>query len=395
MSATRTPADLAFAILRSLPRNSKKPPLKSITRLLETMFESSLKTEEGQSIKFNITYIDPRNPDPMPPKRIVRDRWISVPFSSPFPFTVERAVKLAKATDPRSSSIAVYHTASGSIEAWGLIDQNLQAHKFANYDAESGSPRPGLFQAEISGLGHLIALREFKPIAELQVSTIAKKPPDIMYEGPIAQTLNAIAGKLTSSIPTTHPHLDPENTEIHSQSINGHLKTTLYRILSRIRDHRHGGAIIFTPDKNLEHLKVKFKTNYTRLGRAIQSIAVSETVKWETEQAIYSEYLEQDSETIPAEFYTTQAISSYEIEESTSEIEGIIWFISLLSRVDGAVVIGDDLSVQGFGAEIVCNKEPADFFKTTTRTASSRSLRKFDPQQFGTRHRSMFRYCYA
>jgi len=63
---------------------------------------TSLKTEESQSIACYIVYIDPDNPDPKPPARIVKDRWSYVKLSKRVPFTPSSLVKIAKASDPRS-----------------------------------------------------------------------------------------------------------------------------------------------------------------------------------------------------------------------------------------------------------------------------------------------------
>ena len=35
-----------------------------------------LRTQEGAALTFNIVYIDPNNPDPTPPRRILRDNGV-------------------------------------------------------------------------------------------------------------------------------------------------------------------------------------------------------------------------------------------------------------------------------------------------------------------------------
>jgi hypothetical protein len=73
------------------------------------------------------------------------------------------------------------------------------------------------------------------------------------------------------------------------------------------------------------------------------------------------------------------------------ELDGAIWFVSLLSRVDGLVLMNSDLEVRGFGVEITCTKKPMEVFVAEDLYAAE--LRKVDYNHFGTRHRSMMRYC--
>jgi hypothetical protein len=393
---TRSPSDLAAILQRRLYiKSPKPPPPTSITNLIEVMFAASLKTEEGQSIRFNISYIDPKKPDPNPPRRIVRDRWISVPFSSRIPFTTENAVKLAKATDPRTSSFAVYHTAGGALEIWGLVDQNNRHHEFMNFDVDSGSPRPGLFQAEIRGLGHLVVTEKFETVAELHVNAITTQRADVWSTGPIAERIRLLTSLLTSDFKAS---LTPELLETSAGwdgGLSGDIKETLCRVLSRVRDQRHGGALIITPDQSLSHLRIKFKTDYTRIRTALKASAASNIENVHSRETIFANYLNADREEIPASLYLREAVSRNDLDESRSEIDGVIWFVSLLSRIDGTVVLTNDLTVRGFGAEITCREDPTSIFKTTKAQAKQRELRQLGLQEYGTRHRSMMRYCNA
>ena len=51
--------------------------------------------------------------------------------------------------------------------------------------------------------------------------------------------------------------------------------------------------------------------------------------------------------------------------------------------------------MKGFGVEILKQSLPPRVLRATTASASLRSRRYADYHSFGTRHRSMMRYCYA
>ncbi len=185
----KTPDDLAASVCSVLKsRHSQCPPLKKLAELFDLMYFSSLMTEESQPITFHIVYLDPKRPDPEPPKRIVQDRWNFVRLQTPIRATVANLVKTAKASDPRTSSLAVYNR-GGNLIVWGLIDQGNRYYDFVNYDYDSGPERPGLFQASILGIGHLVAYVGYEKIAELRGGTLIRSALDVFSGGPVRKAL--------------------------------------------------------------------------------------------------------------------------------------------------------------------------------------------------------------
>jgi hypothetical protein len=107
------------------------------------------------------------------------------------------------------------------------------------------------------------------------------------------------------------------------------------------------------------------------------------------------EYLDSEEDTIPINLYLEESVHSASLKDNRREIDSALWFISLLTRVDGLVLLNQHLDVKGFGVEITFRDEPASIRRALSRFASSHSkLRKVDYNHYGTRHRSMMRYCY-
>jgi hypothetical protein len=77
--------------------------------------------------------------------------------------------------------------------------------------------------------------------------------------------------------------------------------------------------------------------------------------------------------------------------EAENEIDGVIWHIALLSRVDGLVLLTPDLTVRGFGVKISTNTKLNEVWKAGNGRASTMDL--FDFARLGTRHQSMMKYC--
>ena len=83
------------------------------------------------------------------------------------------------------------------------------------------------------------------------------------------------------------------------------------------------------------------------------------------------------------------------IEDYRGEITGCVRFISSLSCVDGLILAAPDLSIKGFGVEIRTKKDPQRAFLSLQPTVNPKKLLSVDPSSYGTRHRSMMRYCFA
>lgn len=116
-------------------------------------------------------------------------------------------------------------------------------------------------------------------------------------------------------------------------------------LLYRVRRFGHGGALIISTFKaaNFQSLDVKYTTTYVGLQK-----------------------------------------------KGKKALDQALWFVALLSRIDGAVLLDRDLQVVGFGAFLrspvprqvhVSNR--TDGTRPTARAATS----------WGTRHQSMFGYC--
>jgi len=87
------------------------------------------------------------------------------------------------------------------------------------------------------------------------------------------------------------------------------------------------------------------------------------------------------------------SISRNEIIIANNGITGCVRFISSLSYVDGLVILDKKLEVKGFGVEITSDIELDNVYIAGDSLATTELLKPFDAEDFGTRHRSMMRYC--
>src|SRR5262245_38640873 len=170
---TQYPGHLARLVaMRLQSQHGMSPPEPLLTRLLETLYFASLKTDEGRTILCTVNYVDPDDPRAQPPSPRPVDCWSIVPFDRPLPLDVRTLAKLARAADPAVSSLAVYRDKRNKLFIWGMVDQEPRYGEYITLDAGATPQRPGLFQATITGGGNISVYQNDAMIASLEQDTL-------------------------------------------------------------------------------------------------------------------------------------------------------------------------------------------------------------------------------
>ena len=359
--------------------------------IFDTLYFASLRTEEGEAVRCQLVYLDPANPDPDPPERIVKDRWEVTSFATPVQLTVANLVKLAKATDPRTSSFAVHPRSGTEIEIWGLVDQGGNYHDFINFDTESGSQPPGVFLASIEGLARLKARIRFETIAELRIERIVQETVDVFEDGPVRSVLQPSLDAFGAHIRNAVGDEIFERRSHWITSLESDWIQTLCRLLLRARRYGHGGALLVTPDDSLSELNIKHAIEYNRLRTSLDDQAQATVLAVDASDEI-SDIMESEEPEMPVLLYLENSVEESNRDDSRSALDGAIWFVSLLTRVDGLVLLTPDLAVRGFGVEITSSDAPTTVLLALDPHATQTSPIEYT--RWGTRHRSMMRYCW-
>lgn len=397
MSVTNSkPQDLAFHVLEKLKHVKlwlPVPPLSVLEALFECLFYTSLQTEESDLVKVTVTLINPENPDPNPPKHIVAERWNIVRFDRQLEFNIKTLVKLSKASDPSSTSLAVYYDEQGKLYIWGMIDQAIHYQSFLNYESESGSEQPGLFQVSINDIGTLSVLFDYELLATLKQNVLVSRYLDVFTIGPVSKILKANAANLKVEINQFLANEHPEESfDDWETFVNGLWIQTLSRLLLRIQKYRHGGAILITDDE-LE-IDVKYKISYDRLNMAMCRYA-KETINNYMAETLIEGAISAGKRSILKDWYKEESRSLLAKQEITDEIKGALYFLASHTCVDGVSLFNRNMVSRGFGVVLRSRRMPKKIYISATATATPKSLLPVDPNHFGTRHRSMIAYCWS
>lgn len=389
------PHDLAVLVHDKIRLTKQKFPLPDLgvlDELFDCLFYSSMCKEESDLIRVTVTFIDPSNPDPSPPSYIVPERWSCIAFEQPIAMNTKVLAKLSKAADPASSSLAVYYNAAGELYIWGMIDQAMHYQNFLNYESDQGSEQPGLFQVSVSDIGTLHVLFDYELLATLKQNVLVKRYLDVLTIGPISKILrkNADFLKVTlrSYMEAEHPQ---EQYEEWEDFLDGLWIQTFSRLLLKIQDYQHGGAILIADDS--ADLDVKYRIHYERLTQAMVSHAKASIDNFVSENMIEGG-MHDGKRSISKSLYLKESGSFYDKKGTADEIKGTINFIASQTCVDGVVLFNRNMVTNGFGAVLRAKKMPRKIYVSSTATATPKSLKAHDPRHYGTRHRSMIAYCW-
>jgi hypothetical protein len=386
------PSDLARHVHSKLNgRSSKFPSETALTKLFETLYFASLKREEDQPISCRIAFVDRNNPDPDPPIRVVANRWQCCPLGHEIPLNVRSLVKLSSAADPWASTLAVDVGKRGELFIWGMIDQSVHHSTFMVREGESGPEMPGLFQATIQGIGEIAVYDSFLLVGSLTQDVLVKGQQKVFHAGPVRSRLADYISPFRQNVKDkVGPELYEERGHWDA-SMENLWVSVLCRILIGIQRYHHGGAILISD--SAEGLNAKYPLRYKRLSEALLRVAACQIENTAHSDEIHDTYLNGGLEDLPMDLWLDEEVTGNDLRETNDEITGCVRFIASLARVDGLIWLNSRLCLNGFGTEITIREDPANVVLASNPQASK--IKKLDLNHYGTRHRSMLRYCGA
>ncbi len=387
-----TPNDLAafvYAELQHSKIKEEKPTEAVLKELFNTLYYTSLQTEEGQFVKVTVTLLDPEVIQST--EQLRYDQWKFFPFETKIEFNVKNLVKLSKAADPWSSSLSIYYDEHNKLFIYGMIDQTFHYQSYLNYEKDEKPMYPGVIQTMINGIGILNVMVDYHPIATLHQNSLVKLYPNVFEYGPVSDFIRKEASYSQEFIEKKVGHaLKADDAAMYNEIIFEYVIQAISRILLKIKTYDHGGAILITKNYK-EDLITKYKLKYNRIETAILHILNSVTDSDLLQDEIKS--YKRKRKDIPAVLHDEFNHNQLEIDDSYNELIGAVRFVSSLSCVDGLVVMSPHLTVCSFGTVISEKALPGCVYLNKSSKISVNKV-EIDPRHFGTRHQSMFAYCH-
>lgn len=389
------PRDLAGEVRRRLEEEgAASPALEVLAALFETLFYSSLRTEENLPVTCTIAWMEPGRSETVPGQR-TPDRWSVTRFGAKRRLSVPNLVKLSRAADPASSSLAV-HLDDDGLFIWGMVDQAVHfQNNDLGFEGDAPPERPGLFQATIAP-ATITVYRRSRLLASLIHGQLSYRFHDVLHRGLIAGILEQYVQRFATRVRTAAgKELYDEGERTWEGAVRRLWVNTLSRVLLGVQSYGHGGAVLLVERHSPAGMAVKYDLPYGRLLAALTRLAAVRITQAHSRDQMWQGYLmKEDREDLPMDIHLEEGLSHTAQSRCLNEITGCVRFVASLSQVDGAVTLDQELTVGGFGVEITVRDEPPSVFLAGNAEGSANLLREVDYDHFGTRHRSMMRYCW-
>jgi hypothetical protein len=366
-----------------------EPNRRVIATLLEMAYLGTLRSEEGRFVKGSSTFANPKRPDVRPPPRRRADYPAFTKFDSPEVLTVQTLVKLSRAIDRWSGSIAVYTTSQDKIVAWGVVDQLVQQNVRLHRESQSSFPNPGVLTVTMDGIGDISAYHGNFFLGGLKAQALITRENDALQSKIVSEYGFDALAPFAKAIARV---LDDGESE--AEILKDLLEmwvSSIARLCIGLRQRGTGGAFLLTP-KPIKHLlQVGHQFAYPRL-RDSAILRVLDT-RYLSDVKHAERVFTNEADAVPAELVLRASLAEADADDREEEMTGAVKLVSSLAAVDGLVLMTPELSVAGFGVKIGSAADVATVYDGAGFARRGTRSRKIDLSKFGTRHSSMLRYC--
>lgn len=382
------------ARLSEIKHEHFRPPTLPADEVMHSLFEvsyhASFLTEEGRKLHFRIMFASEED---LEKKGRFREHLSPRPiiFDTPREFTISEILRLAPALDMTQAMICVSQiNRSGKnpkLGIWGLLDSGSSWWHFMHHESSHGMPPPNHLTVSCTEPGQLSISTEGQVLMSLRNGSIVEPSWGALYKGPLCKFFEP-AKKIFHKDVIQSLDSDKYDPDGHDEDYPQRVYLFfIERLLFHIREKSHGGTVFFVPDylshqdtRLLDRLNIKYPINYDQIWNLLkEDVAVH--------RRYYDLYfpLSKGKNLTAESFNKVCALDGKRdlIQEATSDC---VRFIAGLSGVDGAVVITDKFRVLGFGSEVIVHSQ-----NLTHVSLPSRKKRPI--ADYGTRHRSAFRFC--
>jgi hypothetical protein len=387
------PADLAH-FLRERWDEEMAGPLpgsSTLETLISACYQASLLREEERAVTFRVILCAP---DIFPPNEGPPGGVHRLEFPEPRPFDIQELRRLSPAADYYRSLIGVCMDEGGELCIWGLVHTGPRWLREGQGGRDAPPPLPQALILRVYGPGRIAIDVGLEALCKLDEGRLSDVSMDVFSShwlpasfAPVRDELADIHAGLRDQARKkgeVWARLDNDITRVIGQH-------TIKRIISAVRDSRHGGTVVIVPpdlasdilDGHYVSLKYRFVDSEPRrrfrtlivdvmneLARSYAGTPARDPVGWDDYEASSDESLTL-------------------LDEAIFEVAHVI---AGLTAVDGAVVMTQRFEVLGFGGEISGDLPAVETVARAMDIEGEIAVEE-SAEGVGTRHRSAYRLC--
>ena len=351
------------------------PSPEAVRELLRLCFVASLKREEGRITEFHLG-LHSRQPSSRLPYRYSRyaEVFTLTAFELPRQLTAGELVRLAPACHPEKTLILADWTADGAGSClWGLANIG---------GPEDDSSGPSDFRIRGHGPGDLSVTVKGRTICRYRDGRVHVPETGLVDRGTIHEFFKETSLAFADHVLAATDRVEtPEALAQRDERALGYL-TIIRSLADKMQQLGHGGCILMIPESDTGEVWNHLTSKYKCEDESIWTLLVGRWIHYYHRDAMRAG---RD----PDELFSAES-QLHEVEDG---LHDSVDAVAALTRVDGAVLMTRRFRLLGFGCVIPLH-EPTEYrvFKATDRRGEH--VRQIVSNEYGTRHRSAFEFCY-
>jgi hypothetical protein len=379
------------------PTGDALPDAAALEGFYAVCYQASMLREEERPIVFRAILAEPAlfDPEERPPEGLQR-----LAFPHPLPFDPRELRRLSVAADSRRALIGVRQDGEGGLEVWGLVNSGTRWLRDVRGGRQAGAPLPPAPVVRVEAPGSIEAYRGEELLGKLQGGRLSGSRMDPFdsewLPGQFSGLLEELVGRHEAARKRARELSGEGWAPLEPTLPNRITRRMMQRVVSVLRDARHGGTVIFIPSDEegtaSEHpfidlrypfaderarsafpdLVVDILNRLSELHRATGKDQEPEAVGWEE----FERAVDAELETLDEALFETAHL------------------IAGLAATDGAIVMGKDNELLGFGGMVSGRLRDVE---TVWRALDLEGERAAEERtaNVGARHRSAYRLCGA
>ncbi|MGI9050143.1 MAG: putative sensor domain DACNV-containing protein [Rubrobacteraceae bacterium] len=389
------PRDLAAFVLERWPEAAPALPDYAVfEELLSTCYQAGLMREEERPVNFRLILAEP---EIFPLEAGPPIGYHRLEFITPVPLDEDGLRRLSPAIDYSRSLVGVRSNGEGGFEIWGAVHSGPRWIRSVVGGRGQHPPLPPVPVVHVTAPGRLHVHRGDVLAAGLEGGRLSGSSMDIFDSNWLSESFAPVKDELASLNEEARVRAGKDWAPLEPNLTRTIAQHTVRRIISVMRNARHGGTIVFVPTEVVEELSVEnryvaFKHTFPegesrRRFRTLISGVTNRLAKIHGKGGASS----YPKAVGWAEYQKSRDPLIEELDEAIFEVAHLI---ANLSKVDGAVVMTKRFEVLGFGVEISGALPAVETVARTLDLEGERTLKE-PTDGVGTRHRSAYRLCGA
>ncbi len=366
------------------------PDPSILEQIFSTCYQASLMREEERTVMFRLIMGDPEvfQDDSGPPTGLHR-----LYFTNPRPFNEAELHRLAPAADFRRTLIGIRLDEKNILQIWGLVHSGTRWMQTVRGGRKTFPSLPLCLVIYATSPGRLSVCLGPEMIASLNNGRVTSPYPDVFTANWLAESFADVRLEMRNLHEAARAQAGKPWAIINSEFGRDIAQQASRRIISEIRNSRHGGMLVYLPpdaarclskQNSLIAVKYPFREDEPRqrfrtlLLRIMNTLAKMYGDPKDPERIIgWQEYVTCRSEAISL------------LDEAFFDLAH---FVAALSATDGAVVMTKRGEILGFGGLISGDINQVGAVNRALDIEGT--LTELEPiEGVGTRHRAAYRLC--